>query len=730
MKHLSGLIFSCLVLAAGNLDGDETFNVKFRVVSDHSYSGDTWVGVFVGPVHPDTEALSWTSFDSNEFTLEIPESEEELLLVALRRDFVPITRPITSEQRNSEIPLDFKSGQFFQGTVVSTDGIEVPDAVLSVVRRDVPWLHTQSQARFEWTSDREGSFSIGGLVEGKYEIHVALPHIPEESSTIQLSRGKDLRRDFVLKDAYFVRGRVVDHAESEVEGAEVRASFNVHFLDSREALNIPSDSLGEFQMGPFVNGQTLNLSATHKDGGSTHSNRVFSGNHEVKLILSRLVGVVGMVQDAATGAPLNEFTLKAHGGMVRDFAHSDTNGRISAVIDSRAWALVIEAPNYAPYFDTDLDLDSIDEYDMGIVEMDPGIHLTGVVYDSANRQPIEGALIASWGQGFGGGLPTGRTTFIVRYMQQAVNATSDAEGKYSMGPLPSDKAVLRVSARGYKWKEVTVDGQTTQLNIDLTALDVQTTKIVGKIQTTNGESVSGWVNVYHVENNSGAGFRSEEDGSFEFSTRAGSHSIHATSDSGRSETLEFTLVDGDVREIVLVVDPSGRLVGSVSGLLSAEEAFVSVLSGNRAVGGTGSISNEEFSIQGLGTGSFTVRASTTMNRQLTRTIQLSEDSDEAFVEFSFDGNSRLYGKVQELEDPTPYLQVRAFGKQKGSMAGWSYILDDGSFEIRGLSDGEYWIKISEERGFGISKSDAVSRGERFDVVVVGDTELNIDLAQP
>ena len=730
MKSLARLIVPCLAFMAWTIWGEETTDVEFHIVSQHADVEKVWVGVFVGLVESETEARSWTSAESDEFTLEIPQTEEQVLLVALRRNSAPITVPLTKESRNSGIDLDFNPGRQFQGTIVATDGIEVADAVVSVERPDLPSQQVPSHVKSEWTSAADGTFSIGGLVSGRYELHVELPYIPTETFDIQIVDEEDTQETLVLDNAHFVRGRVLDHDRNPAAGADIYVYADIAFRDTEPRPTIQSDSLGEFQVGPFVYGQSVSLSATHPQGGSTNTNDVLSGNHNVNLVLSKLIDVVGTVLDADTETPLDEFTLVEHGSLSRKHPHSGTNGRMSATVDSATWALTIEATNYTPHFATDLDLESMDEYDMGEVRLEPGIQLTGLVYDSTSRQPIDGAYIASWGAGFGGELPTGRTTFIVRYMQMRVNATSDAKGNYSIGPLPAGESLLIASAEGYRAEEILIDGQSAELDIGLTARDILTTRINGRIQTTNGDPVAGRIDIYHVESNSGMGYRTEEDGTFVHTTRAGTHQIYAVTNRGRSETIGINVSEGAAEEVVLVVDPFGRIAGMINGLEEAEMAYISVISANRTVGSTSRIANgEDFLIEGIGTGPFTAKAWTTMNRQLALSFELSKVAEEAYLEFSFNGDSRLYGKILSLIDRNPYRQVRAIAKDKGSISGWSDILDDGSFEIRGLRDGEYWIEIGEERGAGIPLGKTTAKN-RYETAVAGDTELNIDLTSP
>ena len=731
MKRLIILMLCGLLLTAWPLYGNQTSSVEFRIVSQHTDAEAVWLGVFVGLVNSDTEALSWTSAESDEFAIEIPQTDEEVLLLALRRNSVPITVRITDDLRSSGIDLDFKPGHQFLGTIVSTDGIEVADAVLSIERQDLPSQQIPSQAKLKWISAVNGTVSIGGLVPGKHELHVELPYIPTEIFDIQINEGEDTQEDLVLGNAHFVRGFVLDHDRNQVSGADVSASVDIDGVDSSDRPSVLTDSAGEFQMGPFVKGQAVHLSASHVEHGSTFFNSVYAGNHEVQLILSRMVELVGTVIDAESRVPVEEFTLKVHGPLPGEFPHSGTNGTISAKVDSEADKLLIEAEDYIPYFNTDFDPGTMEVYDLGTVELDPGVHVTGLVSDSVSRQPIEGAEIASLGEGFDGGRPSARTFYIASYMQMNVNTTSNADGEFSLGPLPTGEFVLQVKAKGYKGEQISFDGQSAQVSIELTPSDVRPTRIVGRIQANSGEAIAGVVNFYHVENSSGVGFETEEDGSFDHSTRPGTHKVYANTDLGRSETIEVNVDEGMTEELVLVVDSFGLLEGTISGLKGDERAHVMVFSDDSRVESVGEISNgEEFRIVGLGAGSFTARAVTTSDRQLTKAFELTESLGNVYVEFSFAGDSRLYGSVLSLGDRSSFSQVRAIAKESSSISSRCDILDDGSFEIRGLSAGEYWIEVGAPQLWGVAIDSENDVYKRIEVEIAGDTELNIDLASP
>lgn len=754
VSHLmTCLILVCFVLFALPVQSDQTTNLNGRIVSDHSNADVVWLGVFVGSIERESEAWSWSSVTTRQFSLEIPDTKEDVTLVALCKNSVPNTTRVTQESRNSEVTIKLERGQVFSGTVLSTDEIAVPDVILTIERRDGPPVAIPSEAQFEWTTEVDGTFFVGGLLEGKYDLRIAPTYVPKESFSIQVEDGEDHSRDLVLADAYHVKGRVVDHAGGVVVGARVNARLDpmlwndptgdvVLGSEMDQAMKIhgrvegypsnvrtASDSTGSFQMGPFVYGQGLKMSASHTEGGSSNEVKVFSGNHEIALVLSKTLDVFGTVEDAETGAPIGEFTLEVRGRANSEFVHTESGGKISAQVDSAAWAIVIQAPNYIPFFKTDLELDSLDVFDMGTVELDRGIHVSGQIYDLQSRQLVKGARIESWGRVLEGKPPPSRYSFTSRYLSGKIRTISNSEGEFSIGPLPLAESVLYVEAHSYKAEEIVVDRPTEKLDIGLKALDSQNTRIVARIQTTNGESIRGRVLISDGEETSFlpyGGF--PRDGSWEYRVYPGAYKVWATSNRGRSKTIDVDVSEGETEEVVLVVDPFGRLKGSINGLKSGEDPFVMVFSGNDLVQATSVVLNGEFELEGVGAGSLTVRVQTSMNRQIEQSFELSKAVSEAFVEISFEGDSRLFGKVLSFVDRNH--KVRAIGKKKGSVSGWGDVLDDGSFEIRGLSDGEYWIEIGDESEIGIGSSNQESQKQRIEAIVIGDTELTIDAASP
>lgn len=725
MKFVMSALLLCVVLLAAPSEGNETTSLLGNVDSYRAEDGEIWIGVFpTTPTHRWKEG-QWVAVDSEEFTLEIPNVDEILLLV-LRKDAVP---QVTAVYKLTTIPiiLTAHEGMTLRGTVVSTDGLPVADATLTLSRPDLPPIEIPDKAQPEWTTDSEGRFSISGLVEGRYDINVSSPYVPKESFSVQVSENSASPHELKLDNAFFVAGHVVDHDGAGVYGAEVDTRPYILFLEDYRGIVQMSGEDGGFLLGPFVRAQDMRLSARHVEGGSTYSHSVIAGKHDVKLVLSAMVQVRGMVIDAATGIPVDEFVLKAYGqGWMREYQHNDAQGQLSAPVDSEARGLVVDSPEYSAFINMEISLESLEEHDLGTIELDPGRTVSGQVYDVANREPIEGAEVSCLGEGWTGVMQTLERTFTSRYLTQSVRSVTDVNGEYTLKPMPTEETVLYVTATGYESQEVRLEVGQTSADVALRIWDPDRTRIFGRIETTTGEAVAGSVEFFHVENNSGVGFGTEEDGSFEFSTRPGTHQVSASTEYGRAETVTLKMQDGDNTEVILVVDPSGSLYGSVKGLQGAETAFLSISDSERSIRSKHLSENGDFVIQGVGYGAFTLRARTSMNRELKRSFEIPESTGEARLDLFFGGSSRLYGSLVSGDGEMPVARVRATPVEDLATHGWGNVLDDGSFEIQGLDDGEYLIETFLRSGESYASEDG-ERIHHVKIELAGDTELLIQL---
>ena len=150
-------------------EGADSVSVPCRVEIEDEELGEFWVGVFAESEGMNVESENWTKFESKEFALELP-ATEQLKLVALRKDSLPIVKRWTQADHEGPITFEFERGSAIRGRVVSTDGFPVAGSHLSLASVTGLTVPIPDHVSFAWESDEEGVYRIAGLVEGEHEI--------------------------------------------------------------------------------------------------------------------------------------------------------------------------------------------------------------------------------------------------------------------------------------------------------------------------------------------------------------------------------------------------------------------------------------------------------------------------------------------------------------------------------------------------------------------------------
>ena len=719
LKRFCAVSLLIVFLFGLQVECDEMSTIVGHLQVPDKDSTEVWIGIFENSKPENPQSSNWTMVSTKRFQVSVPQRFAEIMLVALRRDSVPIVRTIPSSHFDREVTLDFSPGRTVKGVVLSTDGFPIPHAILFASCDDQPSVRLPDEAEFKWKSDSQGRYTISGLSEGNCTIDVrAHPDMQLETFQFQI-RSMNTTRDLILESALFVFGRVVDHAGEVVADATVTADT------PGRGVNYKTTSTdGSFGFGPYSKGKHIFVSATHKTNGSTRTYEVIAGKSDLVLRLSALTRIVGHIVDSRTGDPINEFTLNArrkHSGA--RFPHEKASGRVSALVDSSTHSVALEAPGYAYHWEA-VRLFSGVEYDLGTVELEPGKTLTGRVEDVSSKQAIPGATLR-WLKKPGVKVSQSETHKI-RYFLDAVSANTDENGEFEIGPLPFEDADLTVTAPGYDAVTTPVMGHVETLDIPMSTKRPRNTRIQGLVQTETGEPVRGMVVIAHVEGG-GAGLGNEEDGTFDRGVNPGSFEVYADTEFGRSNVEQITLSDGEMEFVTLVVDTQGTLTGTIQGLLEGEVAMLKLDStSGLAVRYKQDLANGEFRVQGFPAGHYSLVATTSMRRELRQEFEISEEIGEARVELFFDDTSMLFGSVLGGELDRSAIRVLAKPIEEGATWGWSDVYADGTYEIHGLEDGEYVV--------GAHPSDRQNwrdydqrLGEEHHVDVRGDTQLDIPL---
>ncbi|MDE0035967.1 MAG: carboxypeptidase regulatory-like domain-containing protein [Gammaproteobacteria bacterium] len=367
----------------------------------------------------------------------------------------------------------------------------------------------------------------------------------------------------------------------------------------------------------------------------------------------------------------------------------------------------IEAPGYFHWF-TKFFAGRGGEYDLGEIALERERTITGRVRNARSREPIAGALVRRAWQHHEDGL---LRRFTINWFGSRGTETR-TDGTFALGLLPAGADRLevrgRVDDRAFV-RVVDLPPGVTHLDIDL-AFDFA---IAGTLVLPDGTPAEGTVRLGHS-----SGTRWEHtaanDGVFRWeSLGGGEYRLSAESDEGVVESRAVVLGDGESAENVrLVVDPGGRIFGTVEGLVRGEFMMVAVRDRNGRTVLSRELANGVYSLRGIPTVA-NVTARTTLQRVLTRQVRL-DDQGEARTDLDFSGDSRVAGTVRAGGRPLGGVNLAVVPEDQSPVV---YATTDelGSYAAEGISDGPHSVQTQT--------------GHSFDVHVEQRTRLDIDLPQ-
>ena len=245
--------------------------------------------------------------------------------------------------------------------------------------------------------------------------------------------------------------------------------------------------------------------------------------------------------------------------------------------------------------------------------------------------------------------------------------------------------------------------------------------------TTEGESAVGSISARNRTTHYVKYLRTDENGEFDFPTIPGLHEIYATTDFGRSKVAKVNVVENATAEVQLVVDRRGSLNVLLEGLGDTEKASLRVVKGGTTIQERRDVGNGEVLIEGIPVGQHRLTVSTTASRSMSTTFEIVDRDGETNTTISFWGDASLSGRVLTGGSAIPLVRLRAKPKDSRLASGWSSVYDDGSYEIRGLDDGQYEVTVHRlETGVVFFGEEAAIVG-RSNVLVSGNTHLDIAL---
>ncbi|MXW52465.1 MAG: carboxypeptidase regulatory-like domain-containing protein [Gammaproteobacteria bacterium] len=742
MNPLRLILSVFLIIVVVHSKGENTVTLNGHIVANGHQSHTVFVGVFELPMRPEAEAWSWTRVESTEFTLNVPDAKE-IQLVALRNDSLPVVQRIQLGSADAQIELEFQEGLTLEGNILSTDGVPVANTWLILGRNDLPNVQIPVYTKPSWKSDANGRFKIGGLVANdSYEIEVSLQSGASETFPVKISEGNK-HRELRLSNGYYVMGRVVDLDQDRIQEArvsflvdegEIDSIFHSQFGPNDWSPSTATDANGEFEIGPLQRDKELTLVARHEEKGSSRVLQVASGEHNVELVLAGMVRVVGSVLDAATGEPIDDFTMFAvRGDGSRKYSYADSKGEVSSMVDPKTVGFIVDSSEYSVHFRTGVTLESVNEYDLGEIALNRSRQLTGQVYDAGTREPVVGATVSHSASRLTEYVGTYWDRLIGDYLGETAHSATNENGEYLLKGVSGDSTQLEVSADDYQDQRHQIDGGTTVFDVALVKKKSASSRVSGRIESLAGDPLAG--EVYFATESGASVARAQSDGLFDHVLSPNKYKVIAITDHGVSNVEIVDVVEDEIQEVTLVVDSRGRLTVSIKGLWDGEIVQLNISSEASGVGvrSMERNGNGEVVVTELGIGEFRIRAWSNRERTQVKSIQVSASSEEAFVQFNFSGNSRIFGSLTMPNGSVGSGRLFATPKQLGKTGGTGAINTDGTYEIKGLDDGEYTVYVQRLVRLSLSLEDrgwsggGTVRVGQFDVLIRGDTQRDVQL---
>lgn len=410
--------------------------------------------------------------------------------------------------------------------------------------------------------------------------------------------------------------------------------------------------------------------------------------------------------------------------------HQDALGRLSAHVSPLTRNFIVDAPDHLAHFRLRVALEAGSEFDLGEIQLQRGRTLTGRVFDGEDMEPIEGVTIALTGKPKKGQVYGYRESFITGYLISEVTARTNAEGEYSLSPFPYDAVVVTAYAENYQSEEWQVRAGQETLDMSLRRWDPESTRIFGRVETTSGEPVKGWLGKWNRDLKQGIGgdCTTDPDGTFDCAIGIGRYSVNAETKFGETNTVNLNVKNGHSYEIRLVVEAKGRLLGHVDGLLHGEYANLVITAGEgEEIRRYRQDKNGEFTIKGIGEGEFTLTATTNLYRQLTRTFEVLGEDGTADVSLVFEGSSRLHGRIVESSwGSNIFFEIRAQPKDTRATAAAGVVNDDRTYEIHGLDNGTYTVSVWRVEDHGTYSTQ--TQEAKKTIEISDDTKLDFQLS--
>ncbi|MHC4816758.1 MAG: carboxypeptidase regulatory-like domain-containing protein [Planctomycetota bacterium] len=576
-------------------------------------------------------------------------------------------------------------------------------------------------------SAKDGSYELRGVPLKAHTILASHPDYVSDMDPMALVQSmqgggatplfaegrKKAEHNLELTPAVSATGIVLAPDGNPVAGAKVAVRDDMAIFRRMLGGSAPAtvtDAEGRFTLGGLKKGQAVQITATHRDYGSSESKPARAGE-PLTLTLTAPLLLKGTVVDesgdpvsgvrvtverakASSGSRNIVPTLEEGGGAARPgvtdkeggyVVRNAPPGELKVTFDHRGYATETRPINVAP---------GTVERDLGKTVLLRGLGLEGVVVDEKG-QPAPGVSIhANWnyqsGARAGAGTP-GRTNG---------SATTDEKGRFSIYGLKAGKYRLRIWQPGVYSSNPVAQTGTTDIRVVLMEAGQLTGRVMSlgapvsgahvtaQVGTTNPDGHTNWDHVGWARTDGDGVFRLDSlppDTAFKLQIRHDAHRRLEVEGVRASDRQETYILDKGIQIGGIVVNLEGEPVAGVTLAVKVNDRY-----GKNVT----SAPDGRFQAGGLDEGTITVEIAA-WDQNYIRNEPVAVTPGDRAARIVVEPGESISGVMLSAQG-TPISQVQievldGEGKQVSQTWAWQ---EDGTFTVGGLRKGTYTLRAS------------------------------------
>jgi hypothetical protein len=372
-------------------------------------------------------------------------------LVVEREGFAPtsLSGVIVAGGKPRKVTVVLARGSHVWGRLVNASGRGVSGGQLRARTRDGQGIPPTLARSLSVQASRDGLFSIDQLGAGRWVFEITVPGFPRKWHQVMVGArpGELPLGDIVIEAKSGVRGRVRSVSGVAVGGAKIRA-LPVDLFASEGGEEVQSSSDGTFSLWGLGAGR--HVLRVEAPGYASTVKELPAKVRTVEIVLSPGGSVAGLAVDER-GEPVPSVSVTGRRSEpVRDdeehtaFAEGAGGRFLLENLPAGVYTVQIAATGLSPETLSSIEVQGGRSTDLGTVRLRAGCSLSGVVRDEAGRG-LQGATLRVLGA---------RSASLAG---PALEATSDANGEFSVGGLPSGRVRLLVRQAEYAPTEVSLD---------------------------------------------------------------------------------------------------------------------------------------------------------------------------------------------------------------------------------------------------------------------------------